>query len=157
VDKSNGADFNNARNTSVTMDAGLAALSALKKSRHRFFLFWFAFRCLFSRRPKSAFVILVSIFSMGSVFIGVAALIVSLSLVNGFEDEVRSRMIGTTAHISVFSFEKSGLINWKKELVRIKDMSPEITAVSPFIYSKVAISSKKGKHGIMERGVPSFL
>ena len=60
-------------------------------------------RYLRSRR-QTGFISLITYISIGGVTIGVAALIIVLSVMNGFESEVRSRIIGADAHIRLETF-----------------------------------------------------
>ena len=64
--------------------------------------FLIAWRYLGAQR-KSLFVSLIGIFSMLGVSIGVFALIVALSAVNGFEKEVTAQMIGKDAHFEMYA------------------------------------------------------
>ena len=116
------------------------------------FELWLGLRYLFPKKPSS-FVLLVTFFSLGSVFLGVAALIVSLSLMNGFEDEIRSRLIGTNAHITMHSFEKGGMPNWQENKQRLEELSQDVVAAAPFIASQTVVANKTNTVGIMIRGV----
>jgi lipoprotein-releasing system permease protein len=108
-------------------------------------------RYLRSKR-KNRFVSVITAISAGGVLIGVAALIIVLSVMNGFESEVRSRIIGTTAHITVSSFQKEGLSDYQDLLAEIESV-PEVIAASPTIQYKVAVASKTASDGIVLRGI----
>lgn len=116
------------------------------------FEFLIALRYLVSRRHSTPFLRVVALFSVGGVFLGVAALIVALSMMNGFEEEIRSRIVGTTAHITIYTFDKRGLTDWQSLVKRVEKME-HIVAAAPFVYTKSAISSRSGNDGIMVRGV----
>ncbi len=113
-------------------------------------------RYLFPKKPSS-FVLLVTFFSLGSVFLGVAALIVSLSLMNGFEEEIRSRLIGANAHITMYSFEKGGLHDWQKLKDRVEGASYEVLHAAPFIASQTVLANTHNTVGIMIRGIQTDL
>jgi lipoprotein-releasing system permease protein len=113
--------------------------------------FFIAKRYLKSRR-KTKFVSVITIISIGGVLIGVAALNFVLSMMNGFEKEVRSRIIGTTAHVSVFASYADGIENYQELLPQIKE-TKHVVEVAPFIYYKAAIASKEGSDGIVVRGI----
>ncbi|MFQ6003035.1 MAG: lipoprotein-releasing ABC transporter permease subunit [Candidatus Zixiibacteriota bacterium] len=113
--------------------------------------FFIAKRYLKSRR-KTKFVSVITIISVGGVLIGVAALNFVLSMMNGFEKEVRSRIIGTTAHVSVFAAYAEGIENYQELLPQIKQ-TKHVEEVAPFIYYKAAIASKEGSDGIVVRGI----
>lgn len=108
-------------------------------------------RYLRSKR-KSRLVSVITLISAGGVLIGVAALIIVLSVMNGFESEVRSRIIGTTAHITVSTFQKEGLTDYGRLLTEIESV-PGVVAASPTIQYKAAIASKSAADGIVLRGI----
>ena len=113
--------------------------------------FFIAKRYLRSKR-KSKYLSVITLISIGGVLIGVAALTFVLSMMNGFEREVRSRIIGTTAHVTVLSSEEEGISDYQKLVPSIKS-NPQVTGVAPFIYFKAAIASKESSDGIVIRGV----
>jgi len=113
--------------------------------------FFIAKRYLKSRR-KTKFVSVITIISIGGVLIGVAALNFVLSMMNGFEKEVRSRIIGTTAHVSIFASYAEGIEDYQELLPKIKE-TKHVVEVAPFIYYKAAIASKEGSDGIVVRGI----
>lgn len=113
--------------------------------------FFIAKRYLKSRR-KTKFVSVITIISVGGVLIGVAALNFVLSMMNGFEKEVRSRIVGTTAHVSVFASYAEGIEDYQELVPEIKK-AKHVMEVAPFIYYKAAIASKEGSDGIVVRGI----
>jgi len=115
------------------------------------FEFFIAKRYLRSKR-KTKFVSVITLISVGGVLIGVTALDFILSMMNGFEKEVRSRIIGTTAHVSVFSSRSEGIDNYESLIPGIMEIK-HVVDVAPFIYYKAAIASKTGSDGIVVRGI----
>jgi lipoprotein-releasing system permease protein len=113
--------------------------------------FFIAGRYLRSKR-KTRFVSVITLISVGGILIGVTALDFLLSMMNGFEGEVRSRIIGTTAHVSVFSTYEEGIDNYQQLIPEVKDIK-HVVAVAPYIYYKAAIASKTGSDGIVVRGI----
>ena len=110
-----------------------------------------ALRYLKSKR-KTGFISLITYISVAGVVIGVAALIIVLSVMNGFESEVRSRFIGVDAHVKVRSFYHKGLENYESVMEQIKDI-PHIVAMSPYIKGKGLILSSEENAGLLIRGV----
>ncbi len=86
------------------------------------------------------------------VMLGVAAVCLVMSIHNGFESEIRSRLLGTTSHISVFPFG-SPLIENYNELTEKIEAFEGVKAASPFIFYKAAISSSSEGDGIVIRGI----
>ena len=113
--------------------------------------FFIAKRYLRSKR-KARFVSVITLISVGGILIGVTALDFILSMMNGFEKEVRSRIIGTTAHVSVFSTYNEGIQNYPDLIPGIKEVG-HVVEVAPYIYYKAAIASKTGSDGIVVRGI----
>lgn len=113
--------------------------------------FFIARRYLRSKR-KSKYLSVITLISIGGVLIGVAALTFVLSMMNGFEKEVRSRIIGITAHVTVLSSEGAGIENYP-ELIPSISSHPQVKGIAPFIYFKAAIGSKEESDGIVIRGI----
>ena len=74
---------------------------------------------------RSGFITAITIISVGGVAIGVLALIVVLGVMNGFENEVISRIVGTNAHIIV---RRDAGIDGFENLAERLQLMPEITA-----------------------------
>lgn len=110
-----------------------------------------ALRYLKSKR-KTGFISLITYISIAGVMIGVAALIIVLSVMNGFETEVRSRFIGVDAHLHVRTFHDRGVENWPA-LEREIGPQPEIQAISPYIFNKGLVKSREATTGILVRGI----
>ena len=79
-------------------------------------------------RSGSRFVSFVALTSVIGVTLGVAALIVVLSVMNGFENELRGRLLSMTSHASIYA--KGGLLNWQS-IVRDVRSDPEIDGAAP--------------------------
>jgi lipoprotein-releasing system permease protein len=86
------------------------------------------------------------------VTLGVAVVCFVMSMHNGFESEIRSRLLGTTSHITIFSAESQYITNYM-DVVKRLDSIPGVLAASPFIYYKAAISSASEGDGIIIRGI----
>jgi lipoprotein-releasing system permease protein len=110
-----------------------------------------AFRYLKSKR-KTGFISLISHISIAGVTIGVAALIIVLSVMNGFESEVRSRFIGVDAHVKVRTFHDKGVKEHEKIMQQIKD-TPHIAGMTPYVHKKGLIRSKSETTGMIIRGI----
>ena len=106
----------------------------------------------FSIKRKSSFTSLISMASTGGVVLGVAALIIVLSVMNGFEKEVRERILGVTGHMVVKRYDNGG-INYDSLMTEIKTSSDKIAGISPIVSSKAGISVRGQQDGIMVKGV----
>jgi lipoprotein-releasing system permease protein len=86
------------------------------------------------------------------VTLGVAVVCFVMSMHNGFESEIRARLLGTTSHITVFPSTGDVISNYS-QLVLEMEQVPGVVAASPFIYFKAAISSASAGDGIIVRGI----
>ncbi|HUV30641.1 MAG TPA: FtsX-like permease family protein [Acidobacteriota bacterium] len=86
------------------------------------------------------------------VTLGVAVVCFVMSMHNGFEAEIRSRLLGTTSHISVFPLGDPYITDYR-QVVRQLETADGVLAASPFIYSKAAIQSASTGDGIIVRGI----
>jgi lipoprotein-releasing system permease protein len=86
------------------------------------------------------------------VVVGVAAVCLTTSVHNGFESEIRARLLGTSAHITIFPY-RGGFIPDYKELIEKVEGIEHVVAASPFIFYKAAVSSASAGDGIIVRGI----
>lgn len=86
------------------------------------------------------------------VALGVAVVCFVMSMHNGFEREIRSRLLGTTSHISVFPLGAQYIENYW-DVIQSLEQIQHVVAASPFIYYKAAISSASAGDGIIVRGI----
>ncbi len=90
--------------------------------------------------------------TVAGVTLGVATVCFVMSMHNGFESEIRSRLLGTTAHISVFPLNDNFIYHYDS-LVKKLESIDGVVAASPFIFYKAAISSASAGDGIIVRGI----
>lgn len=104
---------------------------------------------------RSRFSSLIGIFSVLGVFIGTASLVVATSLMNGFEEQVRDRMIGRDSHLDIVSSDGTGLPDSDSLIDRIRRADPRIVGAAPFVAGKAGISSGAAADGIVVMGIDS--
>lgn len=97
------------------------------------------------------FVSFISTISMAGVAIGVAVLIVVLSVMNGFEREVRQRILSLTSHASISALSYR-LGDWQDTAARIRD-NPEVLAAAPFIEDQALLIAGAKSTGALVTGV----
>jgi lipoprotein-releasing system permease protein len=105
--------------------------------------FFIAKRYLRSKRQVK-FISLITYISVIGVMIGTAALIIVLSVMNGFESEVRSRIIGFDAHVKLQTQHDRGVENYREILDKVTGI-PHIVAAAPYILDKAMIISRERK------------
>ena len=98
-----------------------------------------ALRYLTARR-KQAFISVISSISMLGVVVGVMALMVALGLMTGLQREIRSRILGATAHISVFKSRNDAFENYR-EVVEAVRKAPRVQGAAPALYGKGLLTS----------------
>lgn len=115
------------------------------------FELFIARRYLRSRRREN-FISFISLISIVGVAIGVATLNFVMAMMNGFETEIRQRIIDTTAHITVYSYAGDGFVDWQSLAEKVKTV-PEVVATAPNIFYKSVIGSSDANDGIFVKGI----
>lgn len=103
-------------------------------------------------RQRHGFLSLITLISILGVIVGTSVMVFALAIMKGFELEVKQRIVGTTAHISVFHRFADGIADWEPLETQIAGVD-EVVAVAPFIYYKAAISSADANDGVIVRGI----
>ncbi|MBN1153761.1 lipoprotein-releasing ABC transporter permease subunit [candidate division KSB1 bacterium] len=106
----------------------------------------------FRSKRRSGFISLINYLSIAGVMIGVAALIIVLSVMNGFENEVRSRIIGFDAHLRVRGLLYRPIPNNTDMVTYLKSMD-KVAGVSPYVFNKAFLSHSSYQDGILIKGV----
>ena len=102
-------------------------------------------------RRKDRFLSFISGMSVASIALGVAALIIVLSVVNGFQKEVRDRMLSVMSHIEIMDTSHS-IANWKDLALEVKK-NPEVVAAAPFVDGQGLLSSQGNLRGVLVKGI----
>jgi lipoprotein-releasing system permease protein len=97
------------------------------------------------------FISFISVISMLGVAIGVAVLIVVLSVMNGFEQELRGRILSLTSHASISGFG-AGLPDWQALADKARE-NPEILEAAPYVEDQVLLVAKDKSSGAAVTGV----
>jgi lipoprotein-releasing system permease protein len=106
-------------------------------------------------RRRNAFISFISAASMAGIALGVMALIVVLSVMNGFQHEVRDRMLSVLPHIEVQS-ERGTLSDWPA-LVEALRKVPEVVAAAPVLESQAMFVRDGVVRGAMVEGIDPAL
>jgi lipoprotein-releasing system permease protein len=103
------------------------------------------------RNGGNSFISFISLISMAGITLGVAALIVVLSVMNGFQKDVRDRMLSVLSHIEMF--DSSGTLpNWQ-EAAEQALLHPEVRGSAPYVATQAMITHGDAMYGVMIRGV----
>jgi len=102
-------------------------------------------------RRRNHFISFISFASMLGIALGVAVLITVLSVMNGFEKELRERMLGVVSHVTV-SQSREGLENWEsisEQLMRY----PNVKGAAPYIHKEGMLTRGSNVAGTVVRGI----
>jgi len=106
-------------------------------------------------KRRNNFISFISFISMMGVGLGVTALIVVLSVMNGFENQLRERILGMVSHVTVSSYD-SRLQDWTGLADSIKN-NHEIIGYAPYVEAEAMLSNRSSVSGAIIRGVnPDF-
>ena len=100
---------------------------------------------------RSGFVSFVAFMSVAGLALGVAVLIVVMSVLNGFETELRARMLAVTSHATITGVEGE-IANWRKAQEEASRM-PNVAAVVPFVESRGLLANGQRVAGSAVRGI----
>ena len=104
---------------------------------------------------RNGFISFISALSMAGIALGVAALIVVLSVMNGFQKEVRDRMLSVLSHIEVLTIQQP-LLDWRAVIDQSK-RHPQVRAGAPFVSGQAMLTRDDSVRGVMVRGIDPAL
>ncbi len=102
-------------------------------------------------RGKNGFISFISVMSAASIALGVMALIVVLSVMNGFQKEVRDRMLSVIPHVEVISYS-GALQNWQ-QTAEIVSKNSHVLGVAPYSFGQGLLSTGSSVRGVLLRGI----
>ncbi len=102
-------------------------------------------------KRKSHFTTFISITSMVGIALGVAVLIVVLSVMNGFGTELRNRILGVASHLQITEGANT-LATWQQVVASI-DGTPHVLAAAPFVMGQGMLSYGSAAQGTLVRGI----
>jgi lipoprotein-releasing system permease protein len=94
-------------------------------------------------------------FAISSIIIGSLALTLSLSVLEGYDRELRKNAVKFTTHINLQTFNRTVIKEYQNYIQKIMKYSNDITSVEPVIQSEGLIKNHNNVEGIFLRGVPS--
>jgi lipoprotein-releasing system permease protein len=110
-----------------------------------------ALRYLTARR-KQAFISVISSISVLGVVVGVMALMVALGLMTGLQQEIRSKILGATAHLSVFRRDNAPFDDERSVVAALRTV-PGVEGAAPASYGKALVSSAAGSAVATVKGI----
>ncbi len=101
---------------------------------------------------RNGFISFISGVSMLGIALGVAALIIVLSVMNGFQKEVRDRMLGVVSHIEIFAPNGAALPDVNLTLAQAR-ANPQVVGAAPFIATQALLARGEDMKGAIVRGI----
>ncbi|MEY4752581.1 MAG: hypothetical protein RJA44_256 [Pseudomonadota bacterium] len=101
---------------------------------------------------RNGFISFISGVSMLGIALGVAALIIVLSVMNGFQKEVRERMLSVIAHVEVLGAGGAPLEDWRAVAAAAR-RQPQVQAAAPFVAAQGLIARGEDMRGVLVRGI----
>ena len=101
---------------------------------------------------RNGFISFISGVSVLGIALGVAALIIVLSVMNGFQKEVRDRMLSVISHIEVFDAAGGALPDWQATATAAK-RNPQVIGAAPFVAAQTLIGRGDELRGAIVRGI----
>lgn len=102
-------------------------------------------------RRRNHFISFISLTSMAGIALGVAALIVVLSVMNGFRKEVRARILAFASHVELRAVS-GRLAGWRAAADAAR-RHPRVAAAAPFVHAQGLLSTGQAVRGALVRGV----
>jgi lipoprotein-releasing system permease protein len=113
--------------------------------------FFIALRYMKGKRHRAP-ISINTLISIGGVALGVMTLIVVLSVMGGFESDLKQKILGTNSPVIVTSFSEKGITSYDEVMKKVASV-PHVVAVTPFTYSEVMLTSPNGVSGIVLKGI----
>ena len=102
-------------------------------------------------KRRNRFIGINSLVSMIGIFVGVWALIVVLSVMNGFQKEVRTRILGVASHVQISSIDNR-LPDWRS-VAALAAQHPRVRATAPFVQAQAMLAAGQAVRGALVRGI----
>ena len=102
-------------------------------------------------KRRNHFISFISIASMAGITVGVMALIVVLSVMNGFQKELRVRILGVAAHVQITGFD--GRLSAWQQIAEQARKNPNVVAAAPYVSTQGLLAKDQSVQGAMIRGV----
>ena len=103
-------------------------------------------------KRRNHFISFISSISMGGIALAVMLLITVLSVMNGFEAELRDRILGMASHVEISS-SRNALQDWSELKTQVNERLPDVNGAAPYISGEGMLRSGRNMSGTLIRGV----
>jgi len=114
---------------------------------------WFIAKRYLKAHRRKGFLSFITIIAILGVMLGTAALIITLSVLDGFEHEIKSKVVEFTSHIEVQGYQNLPLRDYRQSIEKIKKEIPGITMIAPFAAREGMIRSRETVDGVFLKGI----
>ena len=112
----------------------------------------FVARRYLTARRKQAFISVITSISVLGIAIGVAALVIAIALITGFQGDVQDKILGATSHVMVSDLGGQGLAGYEGLAEKIRAI-PGVESVTPVVYNTVLITGLGESSGALVKGL----
>ena len=102
---------------------------------------------------RNTFISFISLVAMISIALSVATLIIVLSVMNGFQKEVRDRMLSAVPHIQIMEENGDAVPDWQAIAKKVRELDPGVRGAAPYTETQSLIAHGDGMRGSVVRGV----
>jgi lipoprotein-releasing system permease protein len=103
-------------------------------------------------KRRERFISLITVIATAGVAIGVMTLNVVLAVMTGFEEDLRDRILGFNAHVSIWSY--LGPLQNPDDVAAKARAVPGVTTAEPFVYGQLMLTTPEHFAGVLVRGIP---
>jgi lipoprotein-releasing system permease protein len=104
-------------------------------------------------RPKRTFVSIITLISVLGVALGVAVLIIVISVMSGFDHDLREKILGFNAHLKINALDKSGtteMMGNYADVMRLVSSNKNVRGVAPFVLGQVLVETEPADTNVEE-------
>ncbi len=96
---------------------------------------------------------LITLFAAGGITLGVATLLVVMSVMNGMQTDLKNKVLGASAPLTVLTIDQKFIKDWQSVVDTLKESVPEIRDATPYIFEKALLKHEERTDGAIIRGV----
>jgi lipoprotein-releasing system permease protein len=103
-------------------------------------------------KRRNHFISFISLISMLGIMLGIMALIVVLSVMNGFQQEIRERILSMASHATLSDPNGGGMADWREVLEKVR-AHPDVVGAAPFVEVQAMLVGPSNVSGALVRGI----
>ncbi|MBI5475636.1 MAG: ABC transporter permease [Ignavibacteriales bacterium] len=114
---------------------------------------WFIAKRYLESHRRNGFLSFITSIAIIGVMLGTAALIITLTVLDGFEKEIKDKVIAFTSHIEVRGYQNIPVTNYKESIQKVKHQIAGVEDIAPFAAREGMIRSSESIDGIFLKGI----